>query len=48
VPIIKCIGLGMGLLVWGLTNMLTGWASGVWFDGQFPPLKEDQVQIQSK
>ncbi|KAK3283828.1 hypothetical protein CYMTET_8494 [Cymbomonas tetramitiformis] len=29
VPIIvRCIGLGMGLLVWGLLNMLMGWSSG--------------------
>jgi hypothetical protein len=27
-PIIRLIGLGMGLLIWGSTNMLTGWASG--------------------
>ena len=28
VPIVKTIGLGLGLLVWGLTCMLVGWASG--------------------
>lgn len=28
VPVINMIGLGMGLLVWGCTNMLVGWASG--------------------
>lgn len=28
VPIVKCIGLALGLLVWGGTNMLAGWASG--------------------
>jgi len=27
-PIIQLIGLGMGILIWGSTNMLTGWASG--------------------
>ena len=26
--VINMIGLGMGLLVWGCTNMLVGWASG--------------------
>ena len=28
VPIIKMIGLTMGLTVWGVTNMLSGWFSG--------------------
>ena len=28
VPIVKTIGLGLGLLTWGLLNMLVGWASG--------------------
>jgi hypothetical protein len=28
VPVIKLIGLSMGLLIWGSTNMLMGWASG--------------------
>ena len=28
VPIIKMIGLTMGLTVWGVTNMLTGWIIG--------------------
>lgn len=27
-PIINYIGMGMGILVWGSTNMLMGWASG--------------------
>jgi len=27
VPIVQCIGLGLGLCVWGSSNMLTGWAS---------------------
>eukprot|EP00117_Sycon_ciliatum_P013028 scpid60302/ scgid6022/ Transmembrane protein 144 len=27
VPIVKMIGLGMGLLIWGLANLLFGWAS---------------------
>lgn len=27
VPIIKTIGLGLGLLIWGSFNTLTGWAS---------------------
>lgn len=28
VPVIKLIGLSLGLLIWGSTNMLIGWASG--------------------
>jgi glucose uptake protein GlcU len=28
VPIIKCIGLGAGILIWGGTNLIMGWASG--------------------
>jgi len=28
VPIIQKIGIGMGTLLWGMTNMLTGWAAG--------------------
>ncbi len=31
-PIIRLIGLGMGLLIWGSMNMLMGWASGCSFD----------------
>jgi len=27
-PIIKVIGLGMGILVWGTTNCVVGWATG--------------------
>lgn len=27
VPIIKTIGLGLGMLIWGSFNALTGWAS---------------------
>ena len=27
-PIVKSIGLGLGLLIWGLVGMLVGWASG--------------------
>ena len=27
-PVVKSIGLGMGLLIWGLVSMLVGWASG--------------------
>ena len=29
VPIINSIGLGMGMLIWGCTNMLMGWATGM-------------------
>ena len=28
VPIIKILGLSLGLLIWGQTNMLIGWATG--------------------
>jgi len=28
VPIIKTLGLSLGLLIWGQTNMLVGWATG--------------------
>ncbi|KAJ1453143.1 CEO family-domain-containing protein [Pelagophyceae sp. CCMP2097] len=28
IPIVNCIGLSLGLLIWGATNMLVGWASG--------------------
>ena len=28
VPVVKMIGLSLGLLLWGGSNMLTGWASG--------------------
>lgn len=28
VAVIQCIGMGMGLLVWGASNLLTGWATG--------------------
>lgn len=28
VPIIKCIGLGLGLLIWGLSSLVMGWATG--------------------
>ncbi|KAL4230665.1 hypothetical protein ACF0H5_011041 [Mactra antiquata] len=28
VPIIKMIGLGLGFSIWGITNLLSGWATG--------------------
>ena len=28
VPIIKLIGIGLGMLLWGTSNMLVGWATG--------------------
>ncbi|XP_052768731.1 transmembrane protein 144-like isoform X2 [Mya arenaria] len=28
VPIVKTIGLGLGLCIWGMTNLLSGWATG--------------------
>jgi len=32
VPIVKMIGLTMGLTVWGVTNMLSGWVTGMWVE----------------
>ena len=29
VPIVKMVGLTMGLTVWGVSNMVSGWVSGV-------------------
>jgi len=29
-PIIKCIGMALGLLIWGACNMITGWCMGEW------------------
>ncbi|XP_060073307.1 transmembrane protein 144-like [Ylistrum balloti] len=28
VPIIKTIGMGLGLCIWGMSNLLSGWATG--------------------
>lgn len=28
VPIVKMIGLSLGLLIWGATNLIMGWSSG--------------------
>jgi hypothetical protein len=28
VPVIKTIGLAMGLLIWGTLNLIAGWATG--------------------
>mmetsp|Transcript_10472 Transcript_10472/g.11963 ORF Transcript_10472/g.11963 Transcript_10472/m.11963 type:complete len:492 (-) Transcript_10472:162-1637(-) len=30
VPIVQLIGVGLGVSIWGCTNMLLGWASGHW------------------
>lgn len=38
-PIIQLIGMSMGLLLWGSTNMLMGWASGTF--GLFGLTRED-------
>ena len=27
VPVVKCIGLGLGMLLWGASGLLIGWAS---------------------
>ncbi|XP_013387125.1 transmembrane protein 144-like isoform X2 [Lingula anatina] len=42
VPILKTIGLGLGILIWGTFNLLSGWASGRfgWF-GIHPELPTD-------
>jgi len=40
VPIIKCIGLGLGIAIWGSTGLIMGWASGTF--GLFG-LKEETV-----
>ena len=41
--IIKLIGLGLGLTVWDLSNMLTGWFTG--YFGLFGMQKEKNVEI---
>lgn len=28
IPIMSVLGLGMGMLIWGATNCITGWAVG--------------------
>ncbi len=28
VPTIRCIGMGLGLLIWGTANLVMGWATG--------------------
>lgn len=28
IPIIQCVGIGLGVSIWGTTNMILGWASG--------------------
>jgi len=42
VPIIKCIGLSLGMLLWGISNLLMGWCSGTF--GLFG-LKREVVAI---
>jgi len=42
VPIIKCIGLSLGMLIWGLCNLIMGWLSGTL--GLFD-LKPEAVEI---
>ena len=47
VPVINAIGLGMGLLLWGCTNMLTGWASGRFINhALFPDVPADTLQTE--
>jgi len=43
VPIIKCIGLSLGMLIWGIFNLVMGWASGTF--GLFGLAKET-VQVE--
>jgi len=38
-PIIQCIGMALGLLIWGACNMITGWCMGEW--GLFGVSKDD-------
>jgi len=38
-PIIQCIGMALGLLIWGACNMITGWCMGEW--GLFWVAKSD-------
>ena len=48
VPIVKTIGLGIGLLVWGLVSMLVGWASGhfgIFWRGAGPPVARTLAQL---
>lgn len=39
VPIVKMIGLGMGMLLWGMANLIMGWSSGTF--GLFNLRKEE-------
>jgi len=34
VPIVKCIGLGLGMCTWGTVNLIVGWASGTFLFSQ--------------
>eukprot|EP00494_Astrolonche_serrata_P024365 UN24623 len=42
-PIIKCIGMGLGLLIWGAAGMLTGWSMGYW--GLFGAPKSAEAHV---
>lgn len=44
VPIIKCIGLGLGMLFWGITSLVIGWANARfgWF-GVNPQVPSDRI-----
>lgn len=42
VPIIRCIGLSLGMLLWGLSNLLTGWGTATF--GLFG-LKQEHVSV---
>lgn len=47
VPVINAIGLGMGLLLWGCSNMLFGWASGRFINhALFPGVPADPLQAE--
>jgi len=44
VPIIKAIGLGQGILLWGTANMIIGWAAARFgFFGILPELPVHQT-----
>lgn len=43
VPVIRCIGMGLGVTLWGATNMVMGWASGRF---GFFGVKKESVSIE--
>ena len=45
VPIIKCIGIGMGQIIWATTNCVVGWAIARFglFGGQAQVRKSEDI-----